>query len=103
MDIQQQIANERKAYLSAVREQSDRKRIFIYGAGDYGRGIAKLLAAEHIHVDGFVVTQMTYNLESIRRMPVRPAAEVLRGLRSHSHAADAVRRAISRQQQQNFC
>lgn len=77
MDIQQQIANERKAYLSAVREQSDRKRIFIYGAGDYGRGIAKLLAAEHIHVDGFVVTQMTYNLESIRRMPVRPAAEVL--------------------------
>ncbi len=77
MDIQQRFANEKNTYLSAIREKANGRRIFIYGAGAYGRGIATLLKKEGIHVDGFVVTQMTYNQEIIYKLPVRAFSELL--------------------------
>lgn len=76
-DIGQKIAEEKESYLSAVRARSERKRIFIYGAGDYGKKLAARLEKHGIHVDGYVVTQTKYNQTAFHGVPVRAFSELV--------------------------
>lgn len=76
-DIGQKIAEEKESYLVAVRARSERKRIFIYGAGDYGKKLAARLEKHGIHVDGYVVTQTKYNQTAFHGVPVRAFSELV--------------------------
>ena len=70
-DFGRKLASERGAYVTDVRMKSTGRRIVIYGAGDYGRKLAKYLAEQGIEVSGFAVTQTAYNQEICCGLPVR--------------------------------
>jgi len=76
-DIGRQIVREKAAYLAAVRKKGAEKRIFVYGAGRYGRELAARLSEQGIEVAGYAVTQAKYNQTMLRGLPVRAIAELL--------------------------
>ncbi len=77
LKISQRLENEWAAYLADVRAQSIGRRIYIYGAGDYGRKIAKRLAEQGIEIAGFAVTQAAYNQEMYHGLPICAFSELV--------------------------
>ena len=54
----------------------DSRRIFLYGAGYYGRIVSSLLLRHGIYIDGFIVSDKSNNPESIKDVPVYSIKEV---------------------------
>lgn len=77
LDIRRQITREWAEYVRQVREQSHGKRIFVYGAGRYGRKLVNLLLQQGIKVAGYVVTQAKYNQTQVNELPICTLKELV--------------------------
>ena len=58
------------------RVQSQTDRLYIYGAGFYGKDIFRLLSRNHVPIDGFLVTKTEENKSEVFGLPVIEARNV---------------------------
>lgn len=69
---------EYKELVDAVRKlKKEVDKLYIYGAGFYGKDIYHILRRNEIEIDGFIVTQNNQEKEKVFDKPVIQASEVL--------------------------
>ena len=77
MRMKENITERQNAYLNKVKCAVVGKEVIIYGAGNIGRKLFKLLAENHIHVSAFCVTDVNYNPKTINGIPVYPLSDIV--------------------------
>lgn len=76
--MSENISDRQKEYLYKIRNQIDGqcKNIYIYGAGQMGRNLSKILERNGIKVTSFCVTNAKINPKVVDGVPVRTLSEI---------------------------